>query len=146
LSVQLVVLDNLTTVKGSADENSAAMGKVMGHFRQLAEASSAAVILIHHQRKVAHQGKGGDASVRAGDRLRGHSSIEAAVDLALLVERQPHADTVTLEGTKVRGVGVPPFGAQFSIEKLEHQGKLHVTVGEHGAKLYDLGRRVGGRA
>jgi hypothetical protein len=213
LSVQLVVLDNLTTVKGSAEENSAAMGRVMGHFRQLAEATGAAVILIHHQRKVTHQGKGEESNVRAGDCLRGHSSIEAAVDLALLVERQPHADAVTLQGTKVRGVGVPPFGAQFSyehrpgttelatakffgmgvddqvsdravetatldavkasprmnqtdllkevkgglsqiginrirtiIEKLEHQGKLHVTVGEHGAKLYELGRKAGGRA
>jgi AAA domain len=116
LGVQLVVLDNLTTVKGSAEENSAAMGKVMGNFRQLAEATGAAVMLIHHQRKDVHSGKGQGPTTRAGDRLRGHSSIEAAVDLALLVERPPHADRITLQGTKVRGVGVPPFGAQLAYE------------------------------
>jgi hypothetical protein len=133
------------------------------------------------------------------------------VDLALLVERQPHADAVTLQATKVRGVGVPPFGARLTfehkpgttelatakffglevedqatdhaveralltavaaspgikqtalvkdvkgklrrigvnrirrvIDKLEQQGKLSTRTGEHGAKLYDLGRKADG--
>jgi hypothetical protein len=112
--VHLVIIDNLATVKGPADENSAAMAQVMSLFRQLAEQTGVAVILIHHQRKEFAARNGKDMPTRAGDRLRGHSSIEAAVDLALLGVREPYADAVTLHGTKVRGVGVPPFAAQFT--------------------------------
>jgi hypothetical protein len=101
----LVSIDNLVAVKGRVDENSAEMGTVMGHLRRLTEDTGIAVILVHHQRK--------DSGVtsRAGDRVRGHSSIEAALDLALLVEREPHSDSLTLRSTKERGVSVPPFGA-----------------------------------
>jgi AAA domain len=113
----LVCIDNLTLVKGQADENSAQMGSVMANFRRLAEDTGAAMILIHHQRKDSQQGrKGKDTTPRAGDRLRGHSSIEAAVDLALLVEREPQSSTLGVQSTKTRGVDVPPFGAQFTFE------------------------------
>jgi hypothetical protein len=105
---KLVILDNLSTVKGEVEENSAEMGTVMAAFRRLAEDMQAAVILIHHPRKES------GPTTRAGDRLRGHSSIEAAIDLALLVERDAHADALTLQSTKVRGMDVPPFGALFS--------------------------------
>ncbi len=105
---KLVIVDNLLTVKGKADENSAEMGNVMANFRRLVEETDAAAILIHHQRKDA------GTTTRAGDRLRGHSSIEAAIDLALLMEREPHAASLTLSSTKVRGVDVPPFGAHFT--------------------------------
>jgi len=57
----------------------------MAHFRQLVEDHSLALILIHHQRKAT------GTEARAGDRIRGHSSIEAALDVALLVERHPDA-------------------------------------------------------
>jgi hypothetical protein len=112
----LVCIDNLTGVKGKAEENSAEMGSVMANFRHLAEDTGAAVILIHHQRKNTQGGKGQDMTARAGDRLRGHSSIEAAVDLALLVEREPQSSTLDLQSTKTRGVDVLPFRAQFTYE------------------------------
>jgi len=54
------------------------MATVMGHFRYLAEQAKVAVILIHHQRK------SNGSNARLGERLRGHSSIEAALDLASL--------------------------------------------------------------
>jgi RecA-family ATPase len=116
LGALLVCIDNLTLVKGQADENSAQMGSVMANFRHLAEDTGAAVILIHHQRKNTQGGKGQDKTARAGDRLRGHSSIEAAVDLALLVEREPQSSTLDLQSTKTRGVDVLPFKAQFTYE------------------------------
>jgi AAA domain-containing protein len=105
---KLVILDNLLMIKGRVDENSAEMGTVMANLRRLAEETGAALIVIHHQRK--------DTGVnsRAGDRIRGHSSIEAALDLALLVEREHQSDALTLCSTKERGVTVPPFGAQFA--------------------------------
>ena len=108
--VKFVVVDNLGVVSGDADENSGDMVAVMSDFRQLAEATGAAVVLIHHQRK-------GNGTVgRAGETLRGHSSIEAALDLALLIEREELADTVAIKATKVRGADVLPFSAVFTYE------------------------------
>lgn len=105
---QLVIIDNLGNVSGDADENSAEMGVVMSQFRQLAEETGAAVVLIHHQRK------SNGLTGRAGDSLRGHSSIEAALDLALLIEREPYAENITIRATKVRGAEILPFGAHFT--------------------------------
>lgn len=116
--VQLLVVDNLGVVSGDADENSGEMVRVMSGFRQLAEATGAAVVLIHHQRKST------GASSRAGDSLRGHSSIEAALDLALLIEREELADTVNIRATKVRGADVLPFSAVFTHEP-RPDGELH---------------------
>ena len=102
---KLIIIDNLGTVSGGVDENSGAMIAVMSNLRRLAEDTGAAVIVIHHQRK--SNGMGG----RAGDNLRGHSSIEAAIDLALHVDREQDSDAVTIKSTKTRGVDVLPFSA-----------------------------------
>lgn len=107
---KVVMIDNLRDVSGKVDENSAEMGNVMSNFRRLAEDTGAAVILVHHQRK-----QNGTAG-RAGDTLRGHSSIEAAIDLALLLEREEYADSIKVKATKVRGPDVLPFGAIFTYE------------------------------
>jgi hypothetical protein len=108
--VRLVLVDNLGVVSGDADENSGDMVNVMSEFRQIAEETGAAVVLIHHQRK------SNGAVGRAGDSLRGHSSIEAALDLALLVEREELADTISIKATKARGADVLPFSAAFTYE------------------------------
>lgn len=123
---QLVVLDNLTMIKGEADENSADMGTVMANLRRVCERRECVLIVVHHQRK----DQGG--SSRAGDRLRGHSSIEAALDLALLVEREPQSASLTLRSTKERGLEVAPFGAMFTYE---HKGG---TKDLATAKFYGL--------
>lgn len=108
--VKFVIIDNLGVVSGDAEENSGDMARVMSEFRQLAEDTGAAVVLIHHQRK--GTGTGG----RAGDSLRGHSSIEASLDLALLIQREELADTVGIKATKVRGADVMPFSAVFTYQ------------------------------
>jgi RecA-family ATPase len=81
---------------------------IMGALRQLAEATGAAIVLIHHQRKT------GQISARAGESLRGHSSIEAALDLAILIEREEGSGVISLKSTKTRGVDVYPFSAEFT--------------------------------
>jgi len=106
LGAKLVILDNLGAVSGGADENSIQMLRVLHNLRRMAEGTGAAVVLIHHPRK----GTGG----RLGENLRGHSSIEAAVDLALLVERT--ADIVKVRTAKSRDADVPPFSAMFTWE------------------------------
>ena len=103
----LVIIDNLSAVRGTVDENSPEMARIMAHFRQLVEDHRLVLSLIHHQRKA------NGTETRAGDRIRGHSSIEATLDLALLVERQPDADGITVRMTKARDVAVTPFAAQF---------------------------------
>jgi len=106
--VQLVVIDNLGLISGGAAEGTEAMIPIMGALRQLAEATGAAIVLIHHQRKT------GQISARAGESLRGHSSIEAALDLAILIEREEGSGVISLKSTKTRGVDVYPFSAEFT--------------------------------
>jgi hypothetical protein len=115
---QVVAIDNLLLIKGNVDENSAEMGTVMARLRQLTEQYTALILPVHHQRK---ENGGG----RAGDRLRGHSSIEAALDLALLVEREEGSDEISIKSTKTRDVDVPPFAAVFSYEHEPGTTRLH---------------------
>ena len=106
---KLIIIDNLGTISGGMEENSGAMIRVMSLLRQLAEETGAALILIHHQRKAVAL-----RNARAGEALRGHSSIEAAIDLGLHIERDDKI--VTIKSTKTRRVDVLPFSAYFTFE------------------------------
>jgi len=108
--VDLIVIDNLHTISGGIDENTSDMGNVMFNLRRLAEMTQAAVVVIHHERKTT------GFNSRDGESLRGHSSIEAAIDLALKVEREPYSDTLTIKSTKTRGAEVHPITAAFTYE------------------------------
>jgi len=112
LDAKLIVVDNLGLIAGDVEENSAQMAGVMGNLRWLAESTGAAVVVIHHQRKASN---GGD-KIRKGETLRGHSSIEAALDLALVVERKPGTDDIAIIATKERGPTLPILGAQFTYQ------------------------------
>lgn len=108
IGAKIVVIDNLLTVSGGKDENAPEIAQAMLNLRVLSERTGAAVIVVHHSRK--QNGiRGG-----LGDDLRGHSSIRGAIDLALLVEREEGADSVTVKSTKTRDVDVEPFGALFT--------------------------------
>lgn len=107
---RLVVIDNLGLITGEIEENSAGMARIMGNLRALVDKYGLALVLIHHQRK------GGAAGNRAGDALRGHSSIEAALDLAVHVVREPASNVVNLRSTKSRDVELPPLAARFNFE------------------------------
>lgn len=96
---RLLIIDNLGLTIGDAEENSGEMAGVMGNLRSIAEDAECAVIMVHHQRK----SSGNSDGVRKGETLRGHSSIEASLDLALLVERKDGDDSVIVYPTKVRG-------------------------------------------
>jgi hypothetical protein len=126
--VKLVVIDNLGTVSGDVDENSAEMVAVMGNFRWLAEETGAAIVVIHHERK----SNGMDAKgSKAHEGLRGHSSINAALDLALLVERESGSRMITIRSTKTRDVNVKPFGAEFTYSHRDGTSDLE-TAGFFG--------------
>jgi len=118
VSAGLIVIDNLGTVSGGVDENSSEMIQVLANFRYVAEETGAAVVLIHHQRKAT------GLNTRAGETLRGFSGIEAAIDLALLVEREDRGSTVKVRSTKSRGEDTAPFGAIFTYDSDRATGEL----------------------
>lgn len=110
VGARMVVIDNLGLITGEVEENSAAMAMVMGYLRQIAEGTNCALLVIHHQRK------GGANGGRAGDAVRGHSSIEAAVDLALHIGREQDSNKIYIRSTKTRDVDVPDVIANFYYE------------------------------
>ena len=109
--IKLCVIDNLGLISGATEENSAYMTAIMGGLRWLAEFTGAAIVVIHHQRK-----SGTMKSGREGDTLRGHSSIEAALDLSLLVLREDGTGNLTVKATKTRDIDIDTFGAMFTYE------------------------------
>lgn len=139
---RLVVIDNLGVIIGDADEISAEIGKVMSALRQVALQAPAAFVVIHHQRK------GNGARARDGESLRGHSSIEAALDLALLVERKPDAASVKLRSTKTRGPDVAERAAIFTFQHragtsdLEQARFYGMDAPKNGPSADDLERAI----
>jgi len=114
LNAKLIIIDNLGLITGDTEENSGEMAQVMGNLRWLCEETESAVIVVHHQRKSSGTN---DKGIRKGEMLRGHSSIEAALDLALLVERKEGEDAVAVIPTKVRGFKeYNIFGAHFTYD------------------------------
>ena len=122
LKARLVVIDNLGLITGEIEENSAGMAMVMGYLRQIAEGTNAAIIVIHHQRK---GGAGGNSLT--GDELRGHSSIRAAVDIALHVGREMGSQDIFLTSTKTRDVDVPNIGARFNYKHKNNTNDLQTA-------------------
>lgn len=119
---ELVIIDNLGLITGDIEENSGGMAVVMGHLRWLAEECLAAVIVVHHQRKSSGSNDGG---IRKGETLRGHSTIEASLDLALLVERHNRDEHVAVMATKVRDYQqYDLFGAHWTYEHWENTKML----------------------
>ncbi len=110
--IKLICIDCLDRIRGGADENSGDMANVMTNLRLISEKTDAAVVVIHHQRKSGN----GKTKARAGESLRGHSSIEASLDLALLVDRESPSALMTVRCTKQRDSDVPPFNALFKYE------------------------------
>lgn len=121
---RLVIIDNLGLVNGGADENSGEMAQVMSNLRHLSEYGNCAVIVVHHQRKGSTGGS--DPAQRKGDTLRGHSTIEASLDMALLIERKGRDDSITVTATKVRDYQKQEyFGALWTYEHFqEYEGML----------------------
>lgn len=119
--VKLLVMDNLGTISGGKDENAPEMIPVMSNLRYISEKTGAAIVLIHHDQK-------NDAGKRKTP--RGHSSIEAALDLALWVKRED--DVLTITPTKTRGAPVEPFSALWTWEHKEG------TLDLQSAKFYGV--------
>jgi hypothetical protein len=130
--VSFVVIDNLGVISGGRDENTSQMQEVIAGLRKLADETNTAIVVIHHSRKTS-----GFSGGRSGDAMRGHSSIEAGLDLALLVTREEQSDMVEIKATKVRGATVKPFSAQFTYEHRAGTDELE-TARFFGVDVVDM--------
>ena len=138
---KLIFIDNLSLISGDTDENSGQMSQVLSRLRWLSEVTQSAVIVIHHQRK---SNGATAAGVRKGETLRGHSSIEAMLDMALLVERNGREDAVLITPTKVRDYqDFESFGALWTFDHVPGTKQLAsgrfwskpVATGEEGLNI-----------
>ena len=102
-----IILDTLLRAAGVRDENSSEMDIVMQNLHSLAENVGAALTVISHSRK--------ENSGRAGNGLRGHSSIEGGLDSVFLVSRERNnEDLIEVVNQKARRKPVDPFGARWT--------------------------------
>lgn len=103
--VQVIVIDTLACAMAGGDENSSKdMGKVLSAAKALQQAIDGLVILVHHTGKDASRG------------MRGHSSLLAALDVAIEVKRHEHHRSWHLAKARDAEDGV---AGAFLLEKVE---------------------------
>jgi hypothetical protein len=121
LNVGMLWFDNLGVIKGAASENTDEMILVMNNLRYIVVQTGVVLGIIHHQ------SKSKDYKRRSGESIRGHSSIEGSLDLALLVERDEYGDSLLIKPTKTRGALVYPFGAEFTYTHKQETNDLETA-------------------
>lgn len=101
-----IIVDTLLRVAGVKDENSSQMDLVMGNLHKLAVDLRSALTVISHSRK--------EKTGRAGNGLRGHSSIEGGLDAVFYVDREEKSDIITIENHKSRRKPIDDFSARWT--------------------------------
>lgn len=102
----LIIIDTLLRAAKVKDENSSEMDTVMYNIHKMAEDLKATLAMISHSNKVNNG--------RAGNALRGHSSIEGGVDSVFRVSRDGNSDIVEITNEKARRKPVDPFSARWT--------------------------------
>jgi RecA-family ATPase len=120
------IVDSLSAVSGDTEENTSKMAQIMRNLRLVSESCGATLAIIHHPRKGTSTETGG----REGDRLRGHGSIEASLDLAVYVDRKD--DTLILKTTKTRDNPWPQLQIEWSYELDENKALLRCWLWSNG--------------
>jgi DNA-binding MarR family transcriptional regulator len=127
-SAGLVIVDALADIMPGADENAVKdVQPIFAQLRRVAEATQAAIIVIHHSNK-------------ANGGYRGSTAIKGAVDLMLMVESAPESKHITFKVDKARDIEPRTFSAvanfatdaaQFYLSACEvRQAKEHMGKGE----------------
>lgn len=97
----LIVMDTFAQVMAGADENNGQdVGNALAQCKRIAHRCNAMVLLVHHSGKDASKGS------------RGHSSIKAACDVEIKVERSN--DTRSITTSKMKD-GIEGIGYLFSL-------------------------------
>lgn len=93
LEPALIIVDTLARCAGGADENSARdLGYIIANLDRIRDLTGAAVLVVHHTNK-------------AGETMRGHSALEAAVDT--VIECRLDDQLVVLTSTKQKNHEAP---------------------------------------
>jgi hypothetical protein len=120
----LVVIDHLAATLADVDENASGMAEVMGNYKILSEETGASVVITHHPVKNINK-FGGDLA----DALRGHGSILANVDTALLVKRDRQMrERIEIIPAALRGADFDDFAATFAYEHKPDNFDLHKAL------------------
>ena len=118
----LVIIDALADVMPGADENSVKdVQPVFLALRRIAEATQAAILIIHHSNK-------------ANGTYRGSTAIKGAVDLMLMVDSAPDSKYITFSADKARDIEPKSFTAlaswaadQFYLTQTDINPKAHLS-------------------
>jgi len=102
---EVIVIDTLLRFAKVKDENSSEMDRIMAAVRRLVDELGVTVFLISHSTKT--------TSERAGNALRGHSSIEGGVDAQFRVNGDRNSDIVEIEPQKARRNPVDPINLKW---------------------------------
>jgi hypothetical protein len=103
---KFIVIDTLLRAANVKDENASEMDTVLNNIHKMAEDLKATLIMISHSKKENYG--------RAGNGLRGHSSIEGGVDAVFYVKREHHSDIVDIENQKARRKPVDPLTVRWT--------------------------------
>ena len=102
----VIVIDTLLRFAKVQDENSSAMDGIMAMARRLVDELQVTIILISHSNKI--------LGSRAGNALRGHSSIEGGADYVFRVNSDRDTDIVSIINEKSRRNPIDPFSARWT--------------------------------
>ena len=106
LPVKLIVVDTVARALGGGDENGPDMGLLVRGLDQIREATSAAVLAIHHPRK---DGNGGE---------RGHGALRGALDVRIEVTRDENTGVSSAKVIETRDLE-PGAVFPFQLESVE---------------------------
>ena len=103
---EVIVIDTLLRFAKVKDENSSEMDEIMAVARKLVNELQVTIILISHSTKT--------TSSRAGNALRGHSSIEGGADSVFRVNSDRNTDKLDVINEKARRNPIEPFSAKWT--------------------------------
>ena len=104
----LVIVDSLTRVHNSDENNASEMARLFAQVKRLAAEFGAAFLFTHHSRKLSQ------VSNRAGQRLRGSTDLRAVVDVHIYMSA-PAAGKLHFEHDKARYAEAhPPFAVDMT--------------------------------
>ncbi|MDY0263511.1 AAA family ATPase [Syntrophotalea acetylenica] len=104
----VIVIDTLLRFAKVKDENSSEMDQIMSTVRRLVDELDVTIFLISHSTKI--------TGTRAGNSLRGHSSIEGGVDAQFRVNGEHNSDIVEIEPQKARRNPVDPINLRWTYQ------------------------------
>lgn len=108
----VIIIDTLLRFAKVKDENSSEMDRIMSVVRQLVDELQVTIFLISHSNKI--------IGTRAGNALRGHSSIEGGVDAQFRVNGEHDSDIVEIEPQKARRNPVDPITLRWTYNNDEN--------------------------